>query len=233
MSAQLLLLLATSLSLAVRPPQAATGDTDHGVVYFYFAAYSLPKGYNIGTPSISVYCDGRILAKVRKGTFVGVRLPPGRHTFASKGLRTRLDETAINLDVRPGGTTFLRLEVGIGNIKWWAHLRVVGPEEGRLMVSKLEPLDPGHIEDRARAFASRPTDAGASSSEAPLTNADILTLTRAGLEDDIVRLKVQRSPAAYDMSAAGLDALRQQGVSDGVIAAMGDASRRPAAAREP
>jgi hypothetical protein len=215
---------------AVVQPAAPSG----GVVYFYFIGYSLPGGMMIGTPRISIYCDGRRIAKVKKGTFVGFRLSAGRHTCASKGLRTSLAETEITLDVQPDSTRFIRLEPSVGNVKWWAHLRVVSQDEGYATVSKLEPLQADAIDDRARAITARPTPARVvlKSSEPPLTNTDVLALKRAGLDDDVVLLKVQYSPGAYDVSSTGVEQLRREGVSNELITAMTEAVVRTRADRK-
>jgi hypothetical protein len=225
----LLLLLSLVIASLSLPALAQDHDERAGTLYFYFTSYSLPRGMNFGTPKISIYCDGRLIAKLKKESFFGVRVPAGRHSFASKGLRTGLDETQIELDVAPGRITYVRLEVGVGNIKWWAHLRVVGRDEGALMVSKLSPVPADLIEDRSRVIVSRPTasaDAARAPVEPPLTNADIVALKREGLDEEIVLLKIQLSRAVFDLSPTGEHALRQEGVSGAVIAAMAQALRR-------
>jgi hypothetical protein len=224
----LLLSIAIASSFPFVSHAREAGDADAGVVYFYFTAYTIPRAIVIGTPNISLYCDGRIVGKVKKGSFLGVRVPPGRHTFASKGVRTRLEETAIELDVKPGGLTFVRLDVGIGNLKWWAHLRVVGRDEGALMISKLDPVPEGLVKDRSRATTARPKPAelATTAAEPSLTNADVIALKRAGIDDDVLCLKIRQSPGAYDLSPAGTDALRREGISDAVVAAMTDSVQR-------
>ena len=226
----LFLLLLLSLATGRDPslPSSQTGDASVGTVYFYFTSYTLPRGKMIGMPKISIYCDGRLVGKLGKESFFGVRVPAGRHTFASKGLRTKLEETAIELDVEPGAIMFVRAEVGIGNIKWWAHLRVVDSEEGAFMISKLDPVPADLIEDSSRATVARPTpaDLGPGSAEPRLTNADIAALRREGLDDEIVLLKIRLSRVAFDLSPTGLSSLRQEGVSDAVIAAMEESLRR-------
>jgi hypothetical protein len=116
--------------------------------------------------------------------------------------------------------TFVRLEVGVGNLKWWAHLRVVGQDEGSLMVARLDPVPAGLIKDRTRVTVERPATGSLPSSEPPLTNADIVALDRAGLEDETVLLKIRLARAAFDATPASLDVLRREGVSEVVIAAM-------------
>jgi len=55
---------------------------------------------------------------------------------------------------------------------------------------------------------------------APLDNAQVLALTRAGLGDAAVTALVQTSGADYDVSTPALIGLRRAGVGSGVIAAM-------------
>lgn len=57
--------------------------------------------------------------------------------------------------------------------------------------------------------------------EAPLTNAEIVKLTKAGLSPDLIVMKIRQAPAeSLDVSTDALIALRQQDVSDVVIAAI-------------
>jgi hypothetical protein len=45
----------------------------------------------------------------------------------------------------------------MGIVKYTAHLRVVGQEEGQVIVAELQPLDAGEIKDRARVTTDLPT----------------------------------------------------------------------------
>jgi hypothetical protein len=63
-----------------------------------------------------------------------------------------------------------------------------------------------------------------------LTNATVISLVRAGLGDDAVIAKIKASDGKYDLSTNDLIALKNQGVPGDVIAAMLDASSKPAAA---
>lgn len=133
-----------------------------GTVYFYYEGFQQPPGMFGPVPSITILVDGRVVASPKQRTFFGVRLTPGRHTFASKSRRTNPKETAIELDIKPGRQVFIRLEMmiaGFGIVKYIAHLRVVGQEEGRVIVAALQPLDVSEIEDRARATTNPPAPA--------------------------------------------------------------------------
>jgi hypothetical protein len=136
---------------ATAPKQDSHPPETTGTVYFYYEGFQQPPGMFGPTPSISILVDGRVVASPEMRTFFGVRLTPGRHTLASKSRRTNPKETAIELDITPGQQVFIRLEMmiaGMGIVKYTAHLRVVGQDDGRAMVAALQPLEPGQIEDR-------------------------------------------------------------------------------------
>jgi hypothetical protein len=60
----------------------------------------------------------------------------------------------------------------------------------------------------------------------PLTNADILAMAQAGLEDSVLVAKIRASPAAYTLEPEDLIRLRQSHLSSDVITAMVEASRQ-------
>ena len=71
------------------------------------------------------------------------------------------------------------------------------------------------------AGPARRTPAEPSALEAPLTNEDIVRLTEAGLNPDLIVMKIRQAPSeTLDVSADALVALHDQKVSDGVIAAI-------------
>jgi hypothetical protein len=147
---------------ATFPKQNSHALAPAGTVYFYYLGFQQPPGMFGPTPSISVLIDGRVVASPKTKTFFGIRLPPGRHTLASKSRRTNPKETAVELDIAPGQQVFIRLEMmiaGMGIVKYTAHLRVEGQEEGRGMVAALQPLDVSHIEDKGRVTTERPAPA--------------------------------------------------------------------------
>lgn len=58
-------------------------------------------------------------------------------------------------------------------------------------------------------------------SKKPLTNEDIIKLTKAGFDEDLILSRISMEPHAdFDMSADGLTNLKQNGVSKTVITAM-------------
>ena len=67
------------------------------------------------------------------------------------------------------------------------------------------------------ALNSRPAPARATSGP-PLTNADVIALATAGLDDAVILAKIQSAPATrFDSSIDGLKALKAGGVSNAVI----------------
>ena len=62
------------------------------------------------------------------------------------------------------------------------------------------------------------------------TNADVIKMAKAGLDDSTIVLAIQQHPAQYDTSADALIDLKTQGVSQTVINAMLTAGKGPAPA---
>ncbi|KQN94064.1 hypothetical protein ASE95_04100 [Sphingomonas sp. Leaf231] len=60
----------------------------------------------------------------------------------------------------------------------------------------------------------------AAASAETLTNATVITLVKAGLGDEAVLAKIKATPGQFDLSTDQIIALKQQGVSSAVIAAM-------------
>jgi len=77
----------------------------------------------------------------------------------------------------------------------------------------------------AMAMAMAIVTATAASAET-LNNTAIITLTQAGLGDEAIVAKIKASEPAYDLSTDQIIALKKQGVSGPVIAAMLGASNR-------
>ena len=68
----------------------------------------------------------------------------------------------------------------------------------------------------------------AAAADSALTNEDIVKLTRAGLGPAVIVAKIELTETAFDTSVDALLALAEQGVEDGVIAAMMGTSGPPA-----
>ena len=65
------------------------------------------------------------------------------------------------------------------------------------------------------------------------TNADVIKMAKAGLDDSTIVLAIQQHPAQYDTSADALVSLKTQGVSQAVINAMLTAGKGAAPAATP
>lgn len=61
-----------------------------------------------------------------------------------------------------------------------------------------------------------------------LTNDAVVTMVKAGLGEDLIISKIQTSPQAFDVSTNGILKLKSDGVSEGIIKAMVEASAPPA-----
>jgi hypothetical protein len=58
------------------------------------------------------------------------------------------------------------------------------------------------------------------SAQAPLTNRDIVTLAKAGFDEQFLSGLITRSPTKFDLSVDALAALAREGVSPGTVKAM-------------
>ena len=67
----------------------------------------------------------------------------------------------------------------------------------------------------------------------PLVNADIVKMVKAGLAEDTIVLAIQNKPSAFDTSPEELIHLKEQGVPQGILNAMLNASSPPPAAPAP
>ena len=64
-----------------------------------------------------------------------------------------------------------------------------------------------------------------------MTNRDVIRLVKAKISDDIIEAKIKQSKTKFDTSVEGLVALKEAGVSDGLISVMvnaGNGSSQPA-----
>ncbi len=66
-----------------------------------------------------------------------------------------------------------------------------------------------------------------------MNNDAVVKLVKAGLSDSLIIITINASPGTYDISANGLIALKQAGVSDKVVAAIVAKATAPAAAAPP
>lgn len=72
----------------------------------------------------------------------------------------------------------------------------------------------------------------AASAQQPLTNDSIQKMTKAGLGDDVIVSMIQSQPGNYDVSPDTLVALKKDGVSDKILAAMAAKNSAPPVAAD-
>ncbi len=60
----------------------------------------------------------------------------------------------------------------------------------------------------------------AQESHAPMTNADVIAMTKSGIAEQTVVLAIGREPASFDTSPQALIELKKTGVSDAILNAM-------------
>ena len=72
----------------------------------------------------------------------------------------------------------------------------------------------------SNVYSQRPLESSGTTNVETLDNQSILTMTAAGLGDDIVIEKMKQSRCAFRLSSSDLAQLKQVGISERVIAAM-------------
>jgi hypothetical protein len=70
------------------------------------------------------------------------------------------------------------------------------------------------------ALAQQSAPATGSSAKKSLTNADVVAMVKAGLEESTVTLAIEQNPTQFDTSTTALISLKNDGVPKGVIEAM-------------
>ena len=123
-------------------PAAADATPSTATVYVY--RY---KQFVGGALEPSVYCDEVQLARMDNGRYFAARIDPGKHTFHSND-----PQSGVALELKAGQAYFIRVEIATGFMKGHGRLTLVSPEQGsyELKSSKLKPLDPGKVVDKAR-----------------------------------------------------------------------------------
>lgn len=88
----------------------------------------------------------------------------------------------------------------------------------------LNSAGPSNVEESAEPAASavsREHETNARKAERPLTNEDVIKLSKLGLGDGVVTSKIRQAPAVtFELDVDGLQKLKDKKVSNGVIAAM-------------
>ena len=141
----LAILLTGVLTFAQEPTAAApAADAKQAQARVYVYRY---KQFVGGALEPSVYCDEVQLARMDNGRYFEVRIDPGKHTFHSND-----PQAGVALDLKAGQSYFIRVEIATGLMKGHGRLTLMSPEQGsyELKSSKLKPLDPSKVVDKAR-----------------------------------------------------------------------------------
>jgi len=191
-------------------------------VFFYHLGFDLGfQGVFMVTPRPSIFCDGRLLGKLKKGNYFLARLSPGKHTIYAVH-----KDSSMEFDLEPGGEYFIRVEFKLPSFgKAKGTLAVTSADRGREMVSRLAPAESKLIKD-PRVTTTIPDHWGAaelkqaSGQDKPLTTADVIALHQAGFGDEFILEQIRNSRTAFRMDDADLAELRKANVSQTVVDAM-------------
>jgi S1-C subfamily serine protease len=113
-------------------PSAAPGE--RATVVFY----RLRRFYG-GALERSIYCDDNELATMDNGRYFKVQLPAGPHVCHST------DASAVPLDLRPGETHYVRMEIITGFMKGQGGLVEVTPRQAEAELTRVKPLDKSNV----------------------------------------------------------------------------------------
>ena len=121
-------------------PQMSEPKSSKATVYVY--RYKQFVGSALAP---SVYCDGTELARMENGRYFTVSLEPGKHTFTSND-----KQSGIDLDLKAGQESFIRVELVAGFAKGHGRLILVPREQGvyELKSDKLKPLDANKVANK-------------------------------------------------------------------------------------
>jgi S1-C subfamily serine protease len=114
----------------------STATNEPATVVFYrlrrFNGYALEP---------SVYCDEKELATMDNGRYFKVQLPPGTHVCRSN------DQSVVSLDLQPGETRYVRIEIATGLFKGHGAIAEVPKGTGAVEITRLKPLDESNVRD--------------------------------------------------------------------------------------
>lgn len=96
---------------------------------------------------LAILCDGVELGRLKKQRYMIVKLPPGEHVFSDKK-----PEHYVRLKMDAGVVYYLKFEFGDRRGKGARIWTRVDPEQGKLDVLELHPIEPGEITDRERVI---------------------------------------------------------------------------------
>lgn len=108
-------------------PKPAVDPKTPSLVYIY--RY---KQFVGGGLEPSVYCDETQLARMDNGRYLAVRVAPGKHIFRSND-----KQSGVEIELKPGETYYLRVEIATGFFKGHGRLVVSPAEQGAFEIKKL------------------------------------------------------------------------------------------------
>ena len=93
-----------------------------------------------GKVRLPVLCDGEKRASLQSNTFFVLPLTPGKHVLSSDDKRS-----AVELDVKPGETYYVRVDPYMPGLIVHGSVTLVPPEQGRPELAKTQPLPAKYI----------------------------------------------------------------------------------------
>lgn len=134
----------------VEPNEEDKAILQNGKAVVFIYRLEAPGPPFFGLP---VYCDAQELARIKKNTFIKVKLEPGKYQFRSD------KEPAFELAVEGGKLYYLSLKPVAGFPKARGLLSldegIIGPQLYKLPKTlKMKPLDAEHIKDAARVISN-------------------------------------------------------------------------------
>ena len=92
----------------------------------------------------SLYCDDQDVARVQNGRYLVLALEPGKHEFWSNDTQSR-----VAIDMKPGQTYYLRIDLATGLLKAHGRLTMMLPEQGESEYRQLKPIDKDMVKSGA------------------------------------------------------------------------------------
>ncbi|MGA2085883.1 MAG: DUF2846 domain-containing protein [Terracidiphilus sp.] len=122
--------LATPAPAPAPTPAPVPVDTKATVHFYRYAAF---QGWALKP---GLYCDGILLGYMKNGTYLDVKVPPGKHTVSTDD-----KQAGATLNMEPGKDYYFRTDLKMGFWSGSFVLTMVQPEQGKYDVSQLPPLD--------------------------------------------------------------------------------------------
>ena len=85
----------------------------------------------------SIYVDGKEVARLKNGTFLTMKIDPGKHDLDSSSKH----EAALQVEIKPGETSYVQMIIVNGTWRGAGRLVPVSAEDGKAATAKLKPLD--------------------------------------------------------------------------------------------